>query len=109
MSAQIIPANGGVEASDGISKDCAQMISVFDITSEASTILADVAEDFEIGEISSLHSISMFLQNRIDDLASSKDSACQAGINSTLKRLPPGLLSPARMTPLRSVRPARLL
>jgi hypothetical protein len=107
----IIPANIDISALDDISEDWSQMIGGIDITSEEYPMLADIAEDFPVvtGEISSLHSICMFLQNRNDDITSSKDSASHAGTNSSLKRVPPGLLSPARMTPLRSVRPARLL
>jgi hypothetical protein len=104
-----IPANLDTSSIDDISDDCAQMINALDIVSEADPMLSNISEEFpvESGE-TTLQSIFMFLQDQNEDPTTSKDSTYN-GINSSIKRVPPGLLSPARMTPLRSVRPARLL
>ncbi len=94
-----------------ISDDCAKLISEINFASDAKPILTDFVaiSPLESGDCSSMHSIFMFLQNSNDDIISPKDSKDSDEEKSSLKRLPPGLLSPARMTPLRSVRPARLI
>jgi hypothetical protein len=109
MATQIIPANLDTSSMDDISDDCTQMISALDIVSEANPMFSNISEEFPVESgVTTLHSIFMFLQDQNEDPTTSKDTS-HTGINSSIKRVPPGLLSPARMTPLRSVRPARLL
>ncbi len=112
MAAQNLP-DYTVEArvSDDISEDCAKMISEINISADGKSALMDIAENFpiETEECSTMHSIFMFLQDSNHDPSASKESMLNNSGNSNLKRLPPGLLSPARITPLRSVCPARLI